>query len=54
MKRNEQEIARIKSDINSPKEKLIHFYFKLQEIGENKEAESLGRIIDRLEAWQNR
>ncbi len=47
-------IESLKSDCNSPKEKLMSIQNQLNEIGAVKEAEQLDKIIIKLEVWQNR
>ena len=39
---------------NAPKEELMRCQSRMEAIGLLREAESLGRIIFRLEAWQHR
>lgn len=38
---------------NQPKSRLIYLHNTLEEIGATRKAKQLGRIIGRLEAWQN-
>lgn len=49
-----QKTANLKSEANSPKRRLMDIEAQLREIGNSKAANSLNRIIARLEAWQNR
>jgi len=43
----------IKIDANKPKSELSRLMYKLIELGENKKAKQLEKIIEKLEAWQN-
>lgn len=54
MKRDEEQIQRIKEDANGSKEKLIYLVYRLRDAGGNREANSLESIISKLEAWQNK
>ena len=54
MKRDEEQIQRIKEDANGSKEKLMDLVYKLRDAGGNREANSLESIISKLEAWQNK
>ena len=47
-------LSRIKGDANSAKSRLIEVMSKLEDEGFTKEAEQLGKIIIRLEVWQNK
>lgn len=47
-------LRRIKADCSEPKSRLISLLRQTEEAGFTKEAEQLGRIIARLEAWQNK
>lgn len=44
----------LKREANTPKSDLMRLEQLLLNIGATKEAEQLGRIIGRLEDWQNR
>lgn len=54
MKSNKEAIAKRKNDANEAKHQLIEVQDSLYEIGAMKEAEQLGRIIEKLEIWQNK
>ncbi len=45
-------IKQIKHDVNNPKSELIRLQSRLEEISKS-QAEKLGKIIGRLENWQN-
>ena len=49
-----ERIERIKNEVNTPKDKLIAFMWELEEIGAKRDAQTLGTIIGKLEAWQNK
>ena len=49
-----KEIERMKSEVTSPKERLMDIANRLEECGAIREAKSLDTIITKLEAWQNR
>ena len=51
---NKSKIESLKSDCNTPKEKIINIMNELAEAGAIKEAEQLEKIIVKLEIWQNR
>jgi hypothetical protein len=46
-------IKRARNDVNSPKGRLIEIMLRLDNAGAEKEADGLGKIIGRLERWQN-
>lgn len=50
--RKAEAIRRASDEINSKKSHLMQAVDRLFEAGANREAESLNRIIARLEAWQ--
>ena len=54
MKRTEKaaEILRLKKECNSAKDALIYIERRIRELS-NSEADKLGKIIGRLEHWQN-
>lgn len=55
MKQEQREtFDRITNEINNPKSELIRIMDKLYNNGMEKEAEQLGRIIARLEAFQHK
>lgn len=39
--------------VNQPKSRLIDIHNSLEDAGAKRKAKQLGRIIGRLEAWQN-
>lgn len=47
-------IKGLKHECNSPKRDLMDIQRQLLNAGATKEAEQLGKIIGRLEAWQNK
>jgi len=47
------EVVRFLRDANQPKSRLIDLQRKLEEIGAKRKALQLGKIIWRLESWQN-
>ena len=49
-----EQTEQIKSEANSPKERLIELVYKLEEIGNKRAAKSLEQIIEKLEIWQNK
>ena len=49
-----ERIERIKNEVNAPKDKLISFMWELEYIGAKREAQTLGTIIGKIEAWQNK
>lgn len=51
-KENKWKVDFIKHELNSQKDSLIDSMHALEEI-DKKEAEKLGKIIGRLEQWQN-
>lgn len=51
---NEKQIMQAKSDCNKGKQELMRVQDRLFDIGAIKQAEQLGKIIYRLESWQNR
>jgi hypothetical protein len=44
----------VAENINPIKSQLIHEMRRLESVGANAQADSLGRVIARLEAWQAR
>lgn len=54
MARNESEIRHLKREASSAKTRLFDIVKGLRSAGGNREADSLERIIGRLEGWQNR
>lgn len=48
------EVAHLKREASSAKTRLFDIEKRLRSIGANREAESLSRVIGRLEGWQNR
>ena len=52
--KDKQRIEQLKSDVNTPKHKLMEIVDKLYECGAVREARSLETIIARLEIWQNK
>lgn len=54
MKKNADEVKHIKAEAESAKWKLIELRENLYAAYACKEAEQLGKIIARLEAWQNK
>lgn len=53
MKRDIKKLRFLQSEANGPKHELIRIMDRL-EIASPKDAESLGKIIAKLEAWQNK
>jgi hypothetical protein len=54
MKKNKEEVERLKRDTIRIKTELIDIMRKIESEGGIKEAEQLGKVIGRLEIWQNR
>ena len=54
MTKRKEVIDRAHADANSAKDRLISIMDYLEEHGAMKQAEDLGKIILRLEIWQNK
>lgn len=54
MKRNAFEIAELKAEANTAKERLMRIADELREKGGMREANSLETIIEKLKIWQNK
>lgn len=54
MKKDIEEIRRLKMSANSSKDKLLDIASILEYVGAVREANSLYTIIGKLEAWQNK
>lgn len=52
--KDKQRIEQLKSDVNAPKHKLMEVVDKLYECDAVREAQSLEKIIIKLEIWQNK
>ena len=52
-KQQRTELARLKSEINQPKHRLIDILSRIEEISP-RQAEMLGKIIGRLEDFQHK
>lgn len=52
--KDHDEIRQIKISANTAKERLMDIVNRLEEAGAAREAKSLGTIIGKLEAWQNK
>lgn len=52
--KDKQRIESLKTDVNTPKHKLMEIVDKLYECGAIREAKSLEAIIIKLEVWQNK
>jgi hypothetical protein len=52
-KEQREELRHLKSEVNSPKSRLIDILSKLEQISPS-QAKQLGQIIGRLEHWQNK
>lgn len=48
-----EKLKHLKEEVNSPKSKLIQLAMEVANVSP-KQAESLEKIIGKLEAWQNR
>lgn len=49
-----EQVDKFKNEANSAKDRLISIQYGLEEIGAIREAQTLGTIIGKLEAWQNK
>ena len=49
-----EQVERLKGEANNAKDRLISIEYALEEIGAIREAQTLGTIIAKLEAWQNK
>ena len=54
MKIDKEEVRRKKDDANEAKHRLMNLQDELYAMGAVTDAEQLGKIIVRLEVWQNR
>lgn len=52
-KQQAEALKHLKNEINSPKHKLIDYMRQIEEISPS-QAAALGKIIGKLETWQNK
>lgn len=48
------EVMQIKNDVNTAKDRLIRIEYELRELKAIREANTLSKIIEKLEIWQNK
>ena len=54
MKKDAEEIRRLKMMANEAKQRLIEIRSRLQDAGADRDANSLGTLIGKIEEWQHK
>lgn len=52
--RIKKDVERLKSEVNTAKERLMRIFNELWELGDIRDSKSLNTLIEKLEIWQNK